>query len=96
MLTGCRWHEEHDRQSAKNLKARVWEKTFKEGNGAMPVEKDTAGRQFEICPGCGRKKTPEEMSSDLLRRLKAFTPTGVSWGCAPTTVNEGMYPTSPK
>ncbi len=35
----------------------------------MPVDKDTASRQFEICPRCGRKKTPEEMSSDLLRRL---------------------------
>ena len=29
----------------------------------MPVDMDTAMKQWEICPRCGGKKTPEEMSN---------------------------------
>ncbi len=32
----------------------------------MPVDRDTADKQWEICPRCARKKTPAEMSSDPL------------------------------
>jgi hypothetical protein len=32
----------------------------------MPVDKDTANRQWEICPGGGKKKVPAETSPDPL------------------------------
>jgi hypothetical protein len=33
------------------------------------IDRDTAMKQWEICPRCGRKKTPEDMSFDPLSRL---------------------------